>query len=89
MDSYYDDGSEDDLNYPCEVKIEGNAIAVSYQEEDRSPTLYQGKEIEGLFRLEAINGNGTATLRLVSENALEGRWREGADTGRWHIELEE
>ena len=85
---YYGDGLGEQC--PCEVRISGGTIAISYQG-DSGPVVYEGPEVEpGHFRLTAQSVNGRASLhRLPDDAILEGSWSEGGYEGMWRIELDE
>jgi len=74
---------------PCELTItEGfpgkRSIQVTYDDKKRT---YLGKEEgEGHFVLSSDNGNSHATLHMFKGgDRLEGRWKEGGQTGFWSI----
>ena len=56
MHVYEDDGlSEPDR---CEVRIDSGSIVISYQDDDGTPIIYEGKEVEpGHFKLESQKVN--------------------------------
>lgn len=85
---YYDD--EADCNEPCEVRIDGGRIVVSY-ESDGDQIVYSGNERgTGHYELTAPQANGRATLHMFEESrVLEGWWEEMWDEtkvrGMWRI----
>ncbi len=88
MDSYYETG-EFYPDTPCEVRISGGTIAVSYVTDDQF-VVYEGPEIEpGHFELTAPKVSGRATLhRFQDDEVLEGSWSEDGLSGMWRIILE-
>jgi hypothetical protein len=90
IDTYYSVQAMD-RGHRCEVKIEGDAIAVSYKTEGRY-VVYEGQQIgSGHFSLDWREpSGGRATLHQVpNENTLEGWWMENGEEGMWRIDLEE
>jgi len=79
-----------DSGYPCEVRIGGGSIVVSYRRDD-GLVLYEGNEVEsGHYNLVAQAVGGKATLhKIPNEDVLGGSWLEGGYEGMWRIELEE
>ena len=88
-DVYYGD-DEANFGEPCEVKIEGASIVLSYKDDDTT-VVYEGTEVgSGHFTLQAPSVNGKATLHKVpNESVLEGWWAEDDYEGMWRIELKE
>jgi hypothetical protein len=72
----------------CEVAFRQSRIVVSYSE-GTSFKVYEGTENGvGHYRLEAKDGDGTATLhQFPSAPTLEGSWEEGGYSGWWTIDL--
>jgi len=89
MDTVYYDNSEADEREDCEVKIAGDAIAVSYSE-DGEFVLYRGRDHgQGHFVLECPERRGKATLhQLPGSTILEGYWSEEGYRGMWRIALQ-
>lgn len=85
--AYYDQRTalEDDS---CEVRIDGEQIVVSYEDDD-GVVLYKGKEHGlGHFQLTAPERDGKATLhRFEGSKILEGFWIEGGEKGFWRVTL--
>lgn len=75
---------------PCEVRVSGNNIVVSYGSAGDYIT-YEGIETgEGHFKLHAPHVGGRATLhRLPGEDVLEGWWFEDGLEGMWRIHLDD
>ena len=86
-DIYYRD-TEADLDEPCEVRVDGNSIVVSY-EDDGGHTVYKGIENGiGHFELSAPTVKGRASLHMFKHNRiLEGYWEEDGQRGMWRIKL--
>jgi len=87
--NYYFDSSAAESS-PCEVRITGDQIVVSYETDD-GYTVYAGSEkAPGHFILESDSPAGRATLhRLPDSLILEGYWEEGGSKGMWRIQLGE
>lgn len=84
---FYDAHSEDS---PCDVKIDGKNIVVSYIEEGRPiAVIYKGTEHEpGHYELSNKDVKGRATLhRFKGSKFLEGWWQENGTQGMWRITL--
>ncbi|HKI15988.1 MAG TPA: hypothetical protein VKA12_13465 [Roseiarcus sp.] len=88
-DTYHAEGVE--KNLPVEVRISGGSVAVSYEDDDGRPAVYEGNEIApGHYELRKSNGNGTATLHLTpGGSVLEGSWIEDGYAGMWQIDIAE
>jgi hypothetical protein len=86
MTVYHGDGSDE---CECEVRLSGGTIAVDYEEEDGSRTVYEGSEVGlGHFRLASSSVKGKATLhRFEGSDMLEGFWSQGGYVGMWRIQL--
>lgn len=86
LTSYYD--GDDRVDCDCQVRIEGQKIVVSYDDDD-GPMVYQGSETAaGHYRLVSSRKNGRATLhREPGDDVLEGHWIEAGYEGMWRIQL--
>ena len=75
-------------SHPCEVRIDGGKIVVSY-DSDGARILYEGPEVEpGHFELVAKGVAGKATLHRFAEDVvLDGWWLEERIEGMWRITL--
>lgn len=78
------------LNDPCEVRIDGGSIAVSFVYEG-ARVVYSGHEIaDGYFELRALDRDGRAILqRLPNDSVLNRRWLESRCEGMWRMQLDE
>lgn len=87
MDIVYYDKTEACEQDPCEVRIEGNEIVVSY--DDDVPVVFKGHlNGPGHFELACAEVNGKATLHMFEgSKILEGFWLEGGEKGFWRITL--
>jgi len=83
---YYDD--EADTDSPCEVRIDGDVIVVSYDGEN-GPIIYKGQaKGAGHFELRSTDVDGRATLHMFEGGkSLEGFWIEDGIEGMWRIAL--
>ena len=87
MEMFSTDGQ---WSHPCEVRIDGRHIAVSYKD-NGIIILYEGPELEpGHFELRAKGVVGKATLhRFANDEMLDGWWLENGNEGMWRISLDE
>lgn len=87
MDTFYYDGAAD-TDSPCEVRIDGNEIVVSYEGDD-GPIIYKGQAMGvGHFELRSAAVDGRATLHMFEGGkSLEGFWVEDGIEGMWRITL--
>ncbi|MBI5241393.1 MAG: hypothetical protein HY926_13050 [Elusimicrobia bacterium] len=78
-------------DYPCEIKLDGAEILVTYADEDFHPNgaFWRGTETTpGHYQLRLDGGDGQASLhRFPDSTILEGYWREDGEDGMWRIEL--
>ena len=75
---------------PCKVRIDGNTIVISY-EDDKGPVVYTGEETgEGHFKLQADGRNCRASLHRFADDpeVFEGWWQEDRYEGMWRLTLE-
>lgn len=88
MDSVYYDDTEALEDEPCEVRIDGDLIVVSYEDDD-GVVIYKGKsQGAGHFQLTAPERNAKATLHMFEgSKILEGFWIEEGYKGFWRITL--
>jgi hypothetical protein len=87
MESYHASG-EEKTDTTCEVRIDGEKIVVSYDDDD-GPSIYEGKQVApGHFQLTLPRKKGRATLhRAPDSEFLEGHWIESGYEGMWRIQL--
>lgn len=76
------------VNEPCEVRIDGDSIVVSY-EDDGEYVVYKGQEHGiGHYELKASAVDGRASLHMFPDGKiLEGYWVEQGQRGMWRIRL--
>lgn len=92
MTSYFPSETPSET-YPCNVRIDGAVIVITYRANDGSITIYNGRETGiGHYKLTMeINGlaKGRATLHRLNddEDLLEGSWYEEGQRGMWEIDL--
>lgn len=89
VDTVYYDETEADEGDDCEIRIDGDQIVVSY-EDDEGVVLYKGKNHgNGHFQLSSPERNGKATLHMFEgSKILEGFWIQDGNKGFWRISLE-
>jgi hypothetical protein len=89
MENYYASGDEK-IDLHCEVRIDGEKIVVSYDDDD-GPSVYEGSQTApGHFSLALPRKKGRATLhRAPDSDFLEGHWIEAGYQGMWRIQLSE
>ena len=89
METFYYDGPSDSA--PCQVRIDGDKIVVSYKDENYVRMVdYKGDDRGvGHYVLDCPEVQGRATLhRLTKDSAsIEGYWEEGQGRGMWRIKL--
>lgn len=87
MDTYRPHTSAS-FNIPCRVKISGDIMIVTY-DQDGEHCVYKGDmNGRGHFELHAVNFDGQATLHFIeNDTVLEGSWLEGNYGGMWKIKL--
>ncbi len=76
--------------WPCEIRIDGSDIVVSYmEEEDSEHIIYSGKEIgSGHYRLECREKSAIASLHCFPDSTIyEGYWKEEGEEGMWRIKV--
>jgi len=85
MTTYFGDETPSEV-YPCEVRIDGDEIIVSY-DGDAGPVVYSGKmKGEGHFELKSARPEGRACLhRFWNGRRLDGWWKEDGYEGMWRI----
>ncbi|QLP98560.1 MAG: hypothetical protein HZY79_15855 [Rhodoblastus sp.] len=88
IDSCYGDGA--DFGWPCEVRLDGDEIIISY-EENGCHCLYKGRDVgHGHFELNCTENGGKATLhRFPDGDHLDGFWVQDGYQGMWRIHLDE
>lgn len=88
MDSVFYDETPANEGEECEIRIDGNEIVVSYEDDD-GVVIYRGKdEGHGHFVLECPERQARATLHQIPESRfLEGFWIEEGYRGFWRITL--
>jgi hypothetical protein len=88
MDSFYYDRAAI-AGHPCEVRIDGTEIVVSYKW-DGEWVSYNGSEVgEGDFELTCDEKRGHAYLYRRRDSAhLDGYWMEDGERGMWRITLD-
>jgi hypothetical protein len=88
LETVYYDNAEAALNDSCDVRIDGNAIVVSY-EGDEGPVVWKGSmKGQGHFELNSPGVNGRATLHMFENSEiLEGYCDEDGYKGFWRIYL--
>jgi hypothetical protein len=88
VDTVYYDERVADENAPCDVRIDGDQIVVSYEDEE-GKVVYTGKSHgPGHYHLAAPERKGTATLhKFEGSKFLEGFWIEDGWKGFWRITL--
>lgn len=81
--------SEDGPRTDCEVRIDGDEIVVSYEDDGR--VIYRGQQVgPGHFNLKCPERGGSATLhRSPGVDFIEGFWTEGGTRGMWRITLDD
>ena len=84
---YFDDTPADEAE-ECVVRIEGDVIEISYDDEEGN-VIYRGKnDSSGHFELTCFERSGRATLHMFKDGKfLDGYWIEGGYKGFWRIEL--
>lgn len=72
----------------CIVRIEGDTIEISYDDEEGN-VIYKGKNDGcGHFVLKCPERSGDATLHMFKDTKfLDEYWIEGGNKGFWRIEL--
>jgi len=72
----------------CVVRIEGDVIEISYDDEGGN-VIYRGQnDSSGHFELICPERSGRATLHMFKDGKfLDGYWIEGGYKGFWRIEL--
>ncbi len=91
FDAYYPDKGMDS-NLPCEVRINGDEIVVSYRDDFRKClVVWKGHdEGNGHYVLEAPTVKGRATLHMNSDHEiLDGWYIEDRRQGMWRFTLDE
>ena len=79
---------EADMDWPCTVRIDDDAIVVEY-DNDGLCQYVGANDGSGHFELRLLGGDGRATLhRFPDANVLEGYWLEDGERGMWRIHLE-
>ncbi len=86
MQTIYYEASEMDT-WDCELKVDGENIVVSYQDDDGGYTLYKGKSLgEGHFAVNCPELRAKGTLhRFPDSKIFEGYWHEEGTEGMWRI----
>lgn len=73
----------------CEIRIDGDDITVSYEDEENGYVIYSGKDHGcGHFILKCEQLSAKATLHQIEDSKfLEGSWIEEGTRGFWKINL--
>lgn len=88
MDTVFYDDTPANEREECEIRINGNEIVVSYEDDD-GVVIYKGKDKgHGHFVLECPERQARVTLhRILNGKFLEGYWIEKDYRGFWRITL--
>lgn len=86
-------GAEPSAITKCEVRMNGDAIVVSFDDDDGAgrKVVWSGREVGSdrwLLTCTQPTGRAALSRSAMDPNALEGSWVEGGERGMWVIDLQ-